>query len=200
MNENYVHPAMTKGAEEGIIKGMYRLTGKSKKTKQKLPTVQLLGSGVILRQVLEASELLNDDWGILSDVWSVTSFTELQRDGHSAERHNKLKPDDKPVITWVEQCLGPKQGPVIAATDYMRSLPELIRPWIKNKYVTLGTDGYGRSDTRKNLRDFFEVSAKHIVISSLKALVDLDLIEKKILGNALKKYKIKTNRVDPWKI
>ena len=186
MNENYVHPAMTKGAEEGIIKGMYRLTGKSKKTKQKLPTVQLLGSGVILRQVLEASELLNDDWGILSDVWSVTSFTELQRDGHSAERHNKLKPDDKPVITWVEQCLGPKQGPVIAATDYMRSLPELIRPWIKNKYVTLGTDGYGRSDTRKNLRDFFEVSAKHIVISSLKALVDLDLIEKKILGNALK--------------
>ena len=195
MNENYPHPAMPENASEGIIKGMYRV---KERDTSKGPHAQLLGSGTILREVLAASELLRTDWNVSTDVWSVTSFTELRRDGLSIDRENMYNPDAPEKSTWVERCLGTTKGPVIATTDYMRSVPDLIRTWVSSRYITLGTDGYGRSDTRKSLRDFYEVDRFHITLATLKALVADGEIKKPVLAKAMKKYGLEGNRPNPW--
>ncbi len=180
MNENYAHPAMPKGAEAGIIKGMYlfrrkQRQGKGQGTRQQ-PTVQLMGSGTILREVIAAAELLEQDFGVASDIWSVTSFTELRRDGIDCERWNMLHPEQQPRIGYVEQCLSGRSGPVIAATDYMRSFADQIRGFLpqdhQGHFKVLGTDGFGRSDTRKKLRKFFEVDRHYVAVAALKALAD----------------------------
>jgi len=197
MNENYPHPAMPDNASEGIIKGMYRI---KEEAKPKAAHAQLLGSGTILREVLAASELLQDDWKVSTDVWSVTSFTELRRDGLSIDRESMYNPEAAEKSTWVAQCLEATKGPVIATTDYMRSVPDLIRTWVPRRYVTLGTDGYGRSDTRKALRDFYEVDRFHITLATLKALVADGAIEKKTLAKAIQKYGLEGNKPNPWDI
>ena len=196
MNENYAHPAMPQGAEEGILRGMYKLreaAGEKRKAR-----AQLLGSGTILREVLAAAELLENDWNVGADVWSVTSFTELRREGNGLERHNRLNPKDEPRQTWVEKCLGPTQGPVIAATDYMRTVPDMIRTWVPRRYITLGTDGYGRSDTRERLRSFFEVDRHHVAVAALKALADEGTIERQTVAQAIEKYGIDGAAPNPW--
>jgi pyruvate dehydrogenase E1 component len=162
--------------------------------------VQLLGSGTILREVLAAAELLEADWKVAADVWSVTSFTELRRDGLGIERWNRLHPDAQPKPTWVEQGLAKTSGPVIAASDYMRALPDMIRTWVPRKYVVLGTDGFGRSDSRAALRDFFEVDRNNIVVAALKALADEGTIDRKIVGRAIEKYGIAADRPNPWDV
>lgn len=194
MNENYQHPDMPKGVEEGIIKGMYLLQKTDKKAKLH---VQLLGSGTILREVIEAARLLKDDFSVTSDIWSVTSFNELRRDGLAIERHNRLHPGQKPQKAYVTQLLEGHAGPVIAATDYMRLYAEQIRPFIQSSYVTLGTDGYGRSDTREQLRYFFEVDAKYIAFVSLSALADQGEIPYSTVSDAMKRYGIDPNKPDP---
>src|SRR4030065_41144 len=162
MNENYAHPAMPEGAEAGILKGMYLFrqggTGKG-------PRVQLLGSGAILREVIFAADLLKKDWGVEADIWSCPSFTELARDGQAVARLNLLHPTDKPKLSHVEQCLKDTRGPVIASTDYVRAFAEQIRPFIcphGRRYAVLGTDGFGRSDTREQLRSFFEADRHYV--------------------------------------
>jgi pyruvate dehydrogenase E1 component len=193
MNENYAHPAMPKGAEQGIIKGMYKFSEGKAKAKAK---VQLLGSGTILREVIAAGELLEKDFGIASDVWSVTSFNELRREGIDCERWNTLHPEAKARVSYVEQCLDSKL-PVISATDYIRAYSDQIRPFVKAQYKTLGTDGFGRSDTRKKLRGFFEVDRHYVVIAALKALADEGTIAASEVTKAIKLYKINPDKPNP---
>jgi pyruvate dehydrogenase E1 component len=193
MNENYTHPAMPKGAEEGIIKGMYKFSSSKAKAKAK---VQLLASGTILREVIAAAELLEKDFGIGSDVWSVTSYNELRREGIDCERWNTLHPEAKPRLSYVEQCLDDKT-PVISATDYIRSYSDQIRPFVKARYKTLGTDGFGRSDTRKKLRGFFEVDRHYVAIAALKALADEGAIPASEVSKAIKLYKINPDKPNP---
>ena len=198
MNENYVHPEMPKGAEEGILRGMYLL--KSAATpRAKKPRVQLLGSGTILREVLAAAELLESDFGVLADVWSVTSFTELRRDGIEVERWNTLNPlAKKPRTPYVTEQLQKRQGPVIASTDYIRAYADQIRGWVDGSgtgdkariYRVLGTDGFGRSDYRKALRNFFEVDRYHVAVAALKALADDGAVDAKQVAEAIKRYEI----------
>lgn len=198
MNENYTHPAMPKGAEEGILKGMYLFR---EGPDAKKPRVQLMGSGTIFREVIAASELLELDWGVASDVWSATSFTELRRDGMAAERWNLLHPDSAPKSCHVADCLKGRKGPAVAATDYMRIFAEQIRPYVGDRrYVTLGTDGFGRSDTRKQLRKFFEVNRYYVVIAALKALADDGQVPLKTVGEAIKKYGIDPDKPAPWTV
>ena len=197
MNENYTHPAMPKGAEEGIIRGMYKFSegGRGKGEGKKL-RVQLLGSGTILREVIAAAELLEKDFGIAADVWSVTSFNELRREGIDCERWNTLHPEAKPRVSYVEQCLD-ASTPVVAATDYIRSFPDQIRPFVKAQYKTLGTDGFGRSDTRKKLRHFFEVDRFYVAVAALKALSDEGKLDAKDVSRAIKLYKINADKPNP---
>jgi pyruvate dehydrogenase E1 component len=180
-NENYPHPATPEGAEEGILRGLYRLRDGSQ--------VQLLGSGAILREVIAAAELLDKDWGIQAAVWSVTSFTELRRDGMRAERARRFGGSD---ASWAEECLSKTQGPVVAASDYVSAVADLIRPYVPGKYVALGTDGFGRSDTRAALRAFFEVDARNIAVAALAAL------ESPLLPEALRRYGIDPGTRPPW--
>lgn len=194
MNENYAQPAMPKGVEEGILKGMYRLQTAKKKASAH---VQLLGSGTILREVLKAQTLLEEDFGVSSDVWSVTSFTELRRDGLEVEHYNRLHPDASPRLSYLSTILADAKGPVVAATDYMRLHADQIRPYVPAAFSTLGTDGYGRSDTRKQLRHFFEVDAKFIVLAALEALVKQGTIPKSRLQEAIKRYGIDPNKPNP---
>lgn len=194
MNENYKHPDMPAGVEEGIIKGMYLLQEGNKKAKKK---VQLLGCGTILREVIEAARLLKTDFDVDADIWSVTSFNELRRDGLSVERHNRLHPEKAAQTSYVTQQLAGRQGPVIAATDYMKIFADQIRPYIQAPYVTLGTDGYGRSDTRKQLRHFFEVDAKYIVLAALSALHEQGEVPKSAVVDAIKRYGIDPDKLDP---
>jgi pyruvate dehydrogenase E1 component len=198
MNENYVHPAMPEGVTDGILKGMYLLRNAGQERSKK-PRVQLLGSGTILREVMAAAELLEQDFGVLADVWSVTSFTELRRDGIEVDRFNTLNPlAKKPKVAYVTEQLSGRQGPVIASTDYIRTLPDLIRAWVVDSgaegrartYRVLGTDGFGRSDYRKALRSFFEVDRHHVAVSALKALADDGAIEAKVVADAIKRYEI----------
>ncbi|MBX9964211.1 MAG: alpha-ketoglutarate dehydrogenase [Burkholderiales bacterium] len=205
MNENYAHPGMPAGAEEGILKGMYRLRsstlplmGEGQGGDGPRPRAQLLGSGTILREVIAAAELLETDWNVGADVWSVTSFTELRRDGLAIERSNRLNPGEADRKTWVEQCLDGTQGPIIASTDYMRALPDMIRTWVPRRYVTLGTDGFGRSDTRAALRRFFEVDRFHVAIATLKALADDGTVPRDVVKQAIAKYGIDGSAPDPW--
>jgi pyruvate dehydrogenase E1 component len=193
MNEKYVQPEMPKGVEDGIIKGMYLLktAGKSKLK------VQLLGAGAILREVLAAAELLEKDFDVTADVWSVTSFPELRRDGMAVERANMLAPEKKPQKTYVEQCLEKHDGPIIAATDYIRAYADLIRPYLSRSFTVLGTDGYGRSDTREQLRHFFEVDRYYVVVAALHALAKDGAIPANKVTEAIKKYKIDPNKPNP---
>ena len=199
MNENYVQPAMPVGAAEGILRGMYALArhpGAGRDPEQG-PHVQLLGSGTILREALAAADILELEFGVGADVWSVTSYTELRRDGMEVERWNTLNPTAPQRVSFVEQCLMPTSGPVVATSDYVRALPDLIRTWVPRRYVTLGTDGFGRSDTREALRRFFEVDRGSIVVSALKALADEERIAPTVVADALKRYRADAAR-NPW--
>jgi len=190
MNENYPHPAMPKGAEEGILRGMYLLRDAGSAGSKK-PRVQLMGSGTIVREVLAAADLLEQDFGVLADVWSVTSFTELRRDGIEVERFNTLNPlEKKPRVPYVTEQLAKRNGPVIASTDYIRTFADQIRAWVPNRYRVLGTDGFGRSDYRKALRSFFEVDRHHVAVTALKALADDGTINAKQVADAIKRYEI----------
>jgi len=193
MNEKYTQPEMPKGVEEGIIKGMY-LFKKANKAKLK---VQLLGSGAILREVIAAAELLEKDFGVAADIWSVPSFNELRRDGLDVERNNLLNPQKKPQISYVEKCLEKQEGPVIAATDYIRAYADQIRQFIPRTYVVLGTDGYGRSDTREKLRHFFEVDRYYVAVAAMHALAKDGLIEASQVAAAIKKYNIDPTKPNP---
>ncbi len=194
MNENYHHPAMPKGAEQGIIKGLY-LFREHKKPQKK--HVQLLGCGTIFNEVLKAAEVLEKDYDITSDIWSVTSFNELRRDGLDALHYNTLHPTEKARVPYVTECFKNRQGPIIAATDYMKIYADQIREFVDNPFYALGTDGYGRSDTRQQLRHFFEVDCKFIVVNSLKALADAGVIETKLVADAIKKFGIDPNKPNP---
>lgn len=194
MNENYVHPAMPEGVEDDIIKGMYQFSEGDGRLKNR---VQLLGSGTILREAIAAVDLLKDDWNIAADVWSVPSFTQLRRDGLSTDRWNLLHPGKKAKKSYVQQCLDTAEGPVIAATDYTKTYADLIRPFVPQPYYTLGTDGYGRSDTREALRNFFEVDRRWITVTALKALADQGEIDKKEVTRAIKKYGIDPEKPEP---
>jgi pyruvate dehydrogenase E1 component len=193
MNENYEQPAMPKGAEAGILKGMYLLRkGGKKKLK-----IQLLGSGTILREIIAAADLLKDDFGVDADIWSVTSFNELRREGLDVDRWNMLHPDEKPKESYVTQCMKGQSGPVIAATDYMKIYADQIRNFIPARYEVLGTDGFGRSDTRKKLREFFEVNRYYICVAALKALADEGQLPLDKVEEAIKKYDINPDKPNP---
>jgi pyruvate dehydrogenase E1 component len=198
MNENYQHPAMPEGAEASIIKGMYRFGGGD--AKAKAPRVQLLGSGTIFREVIAAADLLRSDWGVESDLWSCPSFTELARDGRAVERNNMLHPNEKPELSHLERCLGGTKGPVIAATDYVRAYPEQIRPYVRRRFLVLGTDGFGRSDTREKLRHFFEVDRFYVAVAALKALADDGAVPAAKVAEAMKKYGIDPSKPAPWTV
>jgi len=199
MNENYSHPAMPKdkNCEKGILRGMYKIKefNKFKKTK-----IQLLGSGTILREMLAGAEILQNEYQIDSEIWSVTSFNELRRDGLEVERYNLLNPDKEQKVSYVEQCLEKTEGPIMAASDYMRMNSDQIRPYTKKSFYSLGTDGYGRSDTRKNLRNFFEVDKEHIVAYGLSVLAKEQLITSKYAKEAIKKYNIDGDKPMPTKL
>ena len=193
MNENYAHPGLKKGTEEQILKGMYLLQEGDKSAKNR---VQLLGSGTILREVIAAAEMLQKDFGVAADVWSCPSFTELRRDGMECERFNLLHPSEKPKQPFIAQQLEPHAGPVVAATDYMRLFSDQVRSYIPQgrRFITLGTDGYGRSDTRAKLREFFEVDRRYVVIAALRGLADDGAVKMSVVEDAIKKYGIDTQR------
>lgn len=196
MNENYMHGAMPEGAEEGIRKGMYLLREGKPKTKKTL-RVQLLGSGTILREVEAAADLLREDFGVAADVWSVTSFNELRREGLRMDRDDMLNPEKDRTPNWVEKCLDGRTGPVIASTDYMRAFADQIRPWVNAPYSVLGTDGFGRSDSRQKLRHFFEVDRYFVVLAALNALRKEGKVEAAVVKQAIEKYGIDTDKPYP---
>ena len=193
MNENYPQPAMPKGAEKGIIKGLYKFAAAGRRKKQ----VRLLGSGTILREVIAAAELLDQDWGVSSEIWSATSFNELARDGRTCDREALLKPKGKPPVPWVTQCLSGSSIPVIAATDYVKAYADQIRAWVPAPYRVLGTDGFGRSDTRAALRRHFEVDRYYVVVAALKSLAEAGDVEISVVADAIAKYGIDTSRPEP---
>ena len=194
MNENYKHPKMPKNCEKDILKGMYLFKEFNNKGKSK---IQLLGCGAILREIIAAAEILNKEYNIDSDIWSVTSFNELRKNGMDVERKNLLNPGTKPEKSYVEKCLGKREGPIVAASDYIRIYADQIRPYISKSFYSFGTDGYGRSDGRKKLRNFFEVDKEHIVTYALSALSKEQLISSKYAERAMKKYKIDKNKPIP---
>ncbi|HEV3196213.1 MAG TPA: pyruvate dehydrogenase (acetyl-transferring), homodimeric type [Candidatus Cybelea sp.] len=199
MNENYQHPAMPPETRDGILRGMYLLRDGSTASAQarKWPRVQLFGSGAILREVLAGADLLADEWNVSSDVWSVTSFNQLQRDGIAARRWNLLHPQERPRLSHVEECLRDRPGPGIAATDYIRTFAEQIHPFVGRRYVALGTDGFGRSDFRRKLREFFEVDRHFVTVAALKTLADEGKIPVATVNKALEKYHIDPNKPNP---
>ena len=204
MNENYTHPDMPEGCEEGILKGMYMLEdGDSKEYKvsggkgKKANRVRLMGSGTILREVQAAAEILRKDYKIAVDVWSATSINELARDGLDVDRWNMMHPEEKPRVSYVEQCLGERDGPVIAATDYMKLYSDQIRAFVPGPYKVLGTDGFGRSDSRKKLRHFFEVNRHYVVVAALNELARAGTIEAKTVSEAIKKFKLDPEKLNP---
>ena len=196
MNENYQHPDMPKNIEKNIIQGIYKFS----ESKLKAPKIQLMGSGVILREVIEAAKMLESEWKVSADIYSVTSFTELRREALDNERWNILNPDKKQKVSIIQEIISDQESPIVASTDYMKLYAEQIANFIPNKFISLGTDGYGRSDSREALRSFFEVDRYYIVIASLKALVDSKKIDKDMLTKAIKKYKINSNKPNPVSI
>ncbi len=198
MNENYPHPAMPEGAASDIIRGMYRFRAGEKKAKA--PRVQLLGSGTIFREVIAAADLLKSDWGVESDIWGCPSFTELARDCMRVTRENMLNPTARPKLSHAESCLKDTTGPVIAATDYMRAYADQIRACVGRRYVVLGTDGFGRSDTREKLRRFFEVDRHYVTVAALKALADEGTLPAAKAAEAMRKYGLDPAKPAPWTV
>jgi pyruvate dehydrogenase E1 component len=194
MNENYRHAPLPAGMEEGIVQGMYRLREGASLPGR--PRVQLLGSGTILREAERAAELLEAEWEVAADVWSVTSFTELRRSGMAVTRANRCR--EQREESWVERCLGPASGPVIAASDYVSAVPDLIRTWVPRRYVVLGTDGFGRSDTRAALRSYFEVDRANLVLAALSALADEGAIDSSRIQQCMERYHLTPAACPPW--
>jgi pyruvate dehydrogenase E1 component len=199
MNENYPHPAMPEGSEAAILKGMYRFQA-APAGQAKAPRVQLLGSGTIFREVLAAAALLQEDFGVAADVWSCPSFTELARQGMRVARENLLDGKGQVRKSYVEECLDGTGGPVVAATDYVRAFPEQIRPWVPRRYLVLGTDGFGRSDTREKLRRFFEVDRHYVAVAALQALAAEGAVPAARAAEAMKKYGIDPKKPAPWTV
>jgi len=193
MNENYSHPEMPKGSEEGIIKGLYQFKGGGKRRKK----VQLLGSGSILREVIAASDLLDKDWSIDADIWSVTSFSELSREAQEVDRWNMLHPLEDAKVSYIEKCFKDRRGPAIVATDYNRAHADQIRKWLPMDYHVLGTDGFGRSDTREKLRMHFEVNSYYVAVAALKALADDGQFPAGKVQEAIEKYGIDADKINP---
>jgi pyruvate dehydrogenase E1 component len=194
MNENYAQPDMPQGAEPGILKGMYLLRDGGK---AKGPRVQLLGSGTILREVMAAAELLQKDFGVTADLWSVTSFSQLRREGLDVDRWNALHPNEKPRKSFVEECLEGRKGPVVAATDYVKLHADQVRAFLPARYRVLGTDGFGRSDYRRKLRQFFEVNRHYVAVHALKALADEGAIDAAKVAEAIAKYGLDPEKPNP---
>ncbi len=196
MNENYPQPALPKGVEQGILRGGYLLQsggrGKVRAT--------LLGSGTILRECLAAAKILENDYGIPADVFSITSFSELRREALETERWNLLHPTESARVPYVESLLKDHTGPVVAATDYMRSVPDQIREWVGGRYITLGTDGFGRSDSRAALRKHFEVDRNYIALAALKGLADEGKVDQATLTGAMKALGVDPSKPVPWKV
>ena len=197
LNENYPHPAMPEGAEEGILKGMYKLRTVEAEGDNPTLKTRLLGSGAILREVEAGADLLAKDFGVSSEIWSVTSFTELRRDGLETERWNMLHPEEPARVSYVARALGKGVGPVIAATDYIKAIPDGIRPYVPARFKALGTDGFGRSDYRRKLRAFFEVDRYHVAVAALKALADDQLLPARRVSEAIARYQIDPERASP---
>jgi pyruvate dehydrogenase E1 component len=195
MNENYPHPDMPANAREGIVKGMYKL-----KDAGETAQAQILASGTILREAIAAADLLERDFGVKATIWSVTSFTELRRDGLAKQRWNLLHPDQTPRVSYVEECLAETRGPVIAASDYIKMLADQIRPFVPRSYTVLGTDGFGRSDQRSELRRFFEVDRHYIAFTTLKALADEGSVAISTLMDAMAKYGIDPEKPNPVQV
>ena len=193
MNENYAHPPMPAGVEAGILSGLYLLQigGRGKLR------VQLMGSGTILREVIAAAQLLEEEFGVPADVWSATSFSELRREALAVERWNSRHPEEAPRQSYVARCLSDREGPFIAATDYMKIVPDQIRQWVPGRYSVLGTDGYGRSDSRQALREFFEVDRYSIAIEALKALADDGALDAQTVSRAIEAFGIDPDKPDP---
>jgi pyruvate dehydrogenase E1 component len=193
MNESYEQPSLRPEHHADVIKGMYSFARRHPENAK--GRVHLLGSGAIFREVIAAAELLEKDWQIASDVWSVTSFSELAREAREIERHNRLQPTEAPHVSHVSKCLaGPM--PVIAATDYVAAYPQLIAAYVDNRFVALGTDGFGRSDTRQALRSFFEVDRHQIVVAALDSL--RDQVPRSIVAEAINRYGIQADALPPW--
>jgi pyruvate dehydrogenase E1 component len=199
MNENYAHPGLKPGTEEQILKGMYLLKEGERDSSLR---VQLLGSGTILRESIAAAELLANDFGVAADVWSCPSFTELRRDGMECERFNLLNPTEPAKVPFVAQQLGGTEGPIVAATDYMRIFSDQIRPYVPvgRRFITLGTDGYGRSDTRAKLREFFEVDRRYIAVAALRGLAEEGKVQMSDVEEAIRKYGVDKNRPSPMSV
>jgi pyruvate dehydrogenase E1 component len=197
MNENYHQPEMPKGVEEGILKGMYPRAVSKKRGKKR---VQLMGAGTILREVEAAAEILEQEYGVAADVWSVTSVNELAREGRAIERSNRLNPTGEKKTPYVTECLSQRSGPCVIATDYIRAYSEQLRAFVPERFVVLGTDGYGRSDTRSKLRDFFEVSREWIVLAALSALVDEGVLDAKVVVEAMPTLGISAAKLDPMTV
>ena len=200
MNENYAQPAMPPGAEAGIRKGMYLFRDGAPTGGNKAPRVQLLGSGTILREVIAAADLLAKDFGVVADVWSAPSFTELRREGLEVERWNLLHPTEPPRQSYVETCLAGRSGPVVAATDYIKAFADGIRPFVPRRYRVLGTDGFGRSDFRRRLRHFFEVDRAFVTVAALKALADEGMVPTSMVADAIRKYGIEPDKANPARV
>ncbi len=197
-NENYAHPAMPEGVETGILRGMYAYR---RGPEGEAPRVQLLGSGSIFREVIAAADLLAEDFGVHADLWSCPSFTELARDGRACERHDRLHPGGEPRRPYVAQCLEGAAGPAVAATDYVRAYAEQIRPYLDGRpYWVLGTDGFGRSDTRERLRSFFEIDRYHVVCAALKALADDGQVAAERVDEAIQRYALAADAPNPWEV
>jgi pyruvate dehydrogenase E1 component len=197
MNENYTHPAPPEGAEAGILKGLYLLSEGPGGADETTPTVQLLGCGAILREVMAAADLLHNDFNVSADVWSATSFTELRREGLDCQRWNLLHPEDPPRVSHVEACLNGRKGPVVAASDYMKAFADQIRPFLSKRYLVLGTDGFGRSDTRQQLRRFFEVDRYWVAVAALKALADDGVVPVSTVAKAIREYGLDPDKPNP---
>ena len=194
INDNYHHPALPEGVEEGIVKGMYKLQSVEGSTANR---VNLMGAGVILREVIAAADMLSEEYGIGSVVWSVTSFTELRKDGLDATRWNNLNPSEPAKVPYVTSLLNDYPYPAIASSDYMKAISDGLREFIPTSFKALGTDGFGRSDTREKLRDFFEIDRRYIVITALNSLVEQGTIDVSVVTDAVQKYGIDPNKPNP---
>ena len=197
MNEQYQMPKMPDGAQDGILKGLYRFQATSKP--KAAARAQLLGSGAILPEVIKAQEVLEKDYGVGADVWSVTSYSELYRDGHACERWNMLHPGETPRVPYIAQCLNDAPGVLVAASDYVKALPDSIDKWLPRPLTALGTDGFGRSESRASLREFFEVDHRYVVVATLAALARDGKVETAVVQNAIKTLKVNPEKANPAK-